>query len=360
MRRTGLLLVAFVAACGHSTGKAVDGGDNDGSATVGALSVVDLSSWKATTCAVLSDGHVGCWGANADGEVGDGTTTDALTPRLVVGLTTAKQISLGATHACARVTDGTVRCWGSNFSGELGDGTKTSSPSPVTVVGVAGATQVVAGGIYSCALLADATVTCWGGLGSPGPKVLTGFTGVTAIDGDYRALCGLKTDATVICTDETPAVTGVAELALGDASRCVRLADGTVSCWGENTEGELGDGTKTTRAAPGPVPGLSGVTDLASGQFHRCALRTGPTDVVCWGEDSYGELGDGMTTDVPSPTPLTSLPGGASRFALGDEHSCAISANGGVYCWGRNNFGQLGDSTTTDHGTPMPIALPKP
>src|SRR3954470_8977093 len=95
---------------------------------------VDLSSWECTTCAVLSDGHVGCWGANADGEIGDGTTDDALAPRLVPSVTTATQISVGVAHACARLADTTVSCWGSNASKQL-DGTTNPSPVPVPVPG---------------------------------------------------------------------------------------------------------------------------------------------------------------------------------------------------------------------------------
>ena len=114
------------------------------------------------TCAMLADGTVQSWGYNGNGQLGDGTTTDRLTPVLVSGITTATSVSTGGAHTCAMLADGTVQCWGYNLDGRLGDGTKTNRLTPVLVSGITTATSVSAGGSHNCAMLADGTVQCWG------------------------------------------------------------------------------------------------------------------------------------------------------------------------------------------------------
>ena len=114
------------------------------------------------TCAMLADGTVQSWGYNGNGQLGDGTTTDRLTPVLVSGITTATSVSAGGGHTCATLADGTVQCWGYNDKGQLGDGTTTHRLTPVLVSGITTATSVSTGGAHTCAMLADGTVQCWG------------------------------------------------------------------------------------------------------------------------------------------------------------------------------------------------------
>ena len=392
---TSIAAVLVLAGCGSSSsadppvgvdsGAEVGGGDiggdtvadtgiGDGDATAdtcttpACIRVVDLSTWKATTCAVLSEGHAFCWGDNRSGQVGDGTTTTPkLSPVLVKGLTNVVKIAAGVGHTCAILSDRTVNCWGVNGLGQLGDGSKIDRATPAPVVTAGGplgnATQLAVGSTYSCALLGDKTVSCWGGgPGSDNTKatLVAGLTDIVAIDGDGRSICSLHATGAMTCfaaTTVTP--TNVAQLALGDASRCVRLSDATVSCWGQGGSGELGDGLKTDRLTPGPVPGLTAVTDLASGQFHYCAIRT-PTDVVCWGNNSSHQLGDGTTKNAISPQPFTGIAGGVTRFALGDDHSCAVGSDGKIYCWGLNRDGQLGDGTGKDQPLPTLVSVSAP
>ena len=125
-----------------------------------------VSASSSHTCATLADGTVQCWGGNANGQLGDGTTTNRLTPVLVSGITTATSVSAGAIHNCAMLADGTVQCWGGNGKGQLGDGTTTSSNIPVQVSNITTATSVSAGYEFNCATLAGDTVQCWGGNGN--------------------------------------------------------------------------------------------------------------------------------------------------------------------------------------------------
>src|SRR5947208_2348133 len=118
------------------------------------------------TCALLGDGTVQCWGRNAEGQLGDGSSIGTRAPTRVIGITGALAVSGGFQHTCALLSDGTVQCWGRNAEGQLGDGTTTSSSTPVRVGGVTGDVAVSAGILHSCALLANGTVKCWGAVGN--------------------------------------------------------------------------------------------------------------------------------------------------------------------------------------------------
>jgi alpha-tubulin suppressor-like RCC1 family protein len=251
-------------------------------------------------------------------------------------LTGVIAISAGADHNCALLSDGTVRCWGNNYWGDLGNGTSTGpetcqsgwpcSTVPVTVSGLAGVVAISAGSEETCALLADGTVQCWGLVNavSTGP--------VTCQNG--------------ACATTPVAVPGLSEVT-ALARMCALLSDGTVECWPQCGETQCA-------ATPVAVPGLSGVTAIASGIEVMCALLSGGT-VECWGDNSYGELGDGTTTgpetcaNAPCSTSPVVVSGlrGAVAVAAGGDDVCAVLADGTVECWGANESGQLGDGTST-------------
>jgi alpha-tubulin suppressor-like RCC1 family protein len=149
-----------------------------------------------------------------------------------------------------------------------------------------------------------------------------------------------------------PAPSPVTAIAAGGAHSCALKQNGTVACWGRNYEGQLGDGTTTNRPTPAPVTGLSGVTAITTGSTQSCALKQGGT-VACWGSNYFGQLGDGTTTDRLSPTAVVGLSGVTA--ITGGSHSCALKQNGTVACWGWNAYGELGDGTTTDRWTPTPV-----
>ncbi|MCZ4618446.1 cutinase family protein, partial [Rhodococcus qingshengii] len=204
--------------------------------------------------------------------LGDGTTTDRLTPVDVVGVSGATALSAGIEHSCAVVAGGTVKCWGSNEYGQLGDGTTTDRLTPVDVVGVPGATALSAGIEHSCAVVAGGTVKCWG-------------------SNEYGQL-GDGTTTDRLTPVDVVGVSGATAVGAGAHHSCAVVAGGTVKCWGENMSGALGDGTTTNRLTAGDVVGLGGgdgggpvepchpyyfVGVRGSGQEPQSALPSTPT-----------------------------------------------------------------------------------
>ncbi len=134
---------------------------------------------------------------------------------------------------------------------------------------------------------------------------------------------------------------------------CVLMSDGTMRCWGRNVNGQLGDGTTTQRNTPTTVIGLGGTaTAIAATSLHTCALMSDGT-MRCWGRNSNGQLGDGTTTQRNTPTTVIGLGGTAASISMGTDHTFAVMSDGTVKCWGRNDSGQLGDGTTTRRTTPV-------
>jgi alpha-tubulin suppressor-like RCC1 family protein len=150
---------------------------------------------------------------------------------------------------------------------------------------------------------------------------------------------------------------GVTQLAAGDMHTCALLSTGGVKCWGDNYFGQIGDGTGENRTTPTALSTLtSGVTQIAIGGSFTCALlSTG--GIKCWGWNVSGQLGDGTTTDSSTPTSLSTLTAGVTQIGLGGAHSCAILSSGGVKCWGENSSNELGDGTTTNRSTPVDISI---
>ncbi len=378
-----------------------------------------VSAGGAHSCALSSAGTVKCWGYNAYGELGNGTTTDSSTPvqvKDVAGtgtLSNVIQISVGAYHSCALLSGGTVDCWGYNGEGELGNGTTTDSSTPVQVKDVAGTgtlsnvTQISTGYYHTCALLSGGAVDCWGynyygelGNGTTTDSHIpvqvkdvagTGtLSNVTQISTGYYHTCALLTGGTVECwgyngdgelgngttTDShipvqvkdvagTGTLSNVTEISSGYPHTCALLTGGTVDCWGRNTEGELGNGTTTDSHIPVQVKDVAGtgtlsnVTQISLGVYYTCALLTGGT-VDCWGFNYYGQLGNGTTTDSHIPVQVKDVAGtgtlsNVTQISTGYDFGCALLTGGAVDCWGYNYYGELGNGTTTDSSTPVSV-----
>lgn len=258
----------------------------------------------------------------------------------IYALGRASGVASGVYHSCATMTNDTVECWGQNGSGQLGDGTTTNSTTPVTVKGLHGVSALAAGEMFNCALLSNGTVQCWGdnSRGQLGNGTTTSSNTPVAVSG----------------------LSGVTSIAAGTFHVCATLANGTAECWGAGDSGQLGQGSTDDASTPVQVSGLSGpVTAISPGEYHTCALLQ-DTTVSCWGDDEYGQLGDGITLDGPPYISLTPVQvvGLSSVQAISDGpyDGCALLADGTVQCWGTNEFGILGNGTTTDSNVPVAVS----
>jgi alpha-tubulin suppressor-like RCC1 family protein len=291
------------------------------------------------TCALTGTGGVKCWGANGYGQLGDGTTIQRSVPVEVNGLSFGvTAITAGGSHTCALTTGGGVKCWGRNEYGQLGDGTTENRMTPVEVSGLSsGVTAIAAGGSHTCALTDGGGVKCWG----------------------YNVFGQLGDGTTIqrsVPVEVSGLSSGVSAIAAGGHHTCALISSGDVKCWGANWYGQLGDGTTENRTTPVEVSGLSSaVSAIAAGKYHTCALTDGG-GVKCWGDNEYGQLGDGTTDDRLTPVDVSGLASGVSAIAVGVVHTCALISSGDVKCWGDNYYGQLGDGTTEYRTTPVEVS----
>jgi len=298
--------------------------------------VAAISSGWGHTCALTSGGAVWCWGNNENGQLGDGTTTDRVTPVVVIS-SGISMVSAGSDHTCALTTGGAVLCWGWNYNGQLGNGQTIDSLVPVAVPALAsGATAISADGNFSCALTSSGGVKCWG-------------FNVSGQVGDSTG------DDRVVPVDVFNLTSGVAEISAGYVHTCARTTTGGAWCWGSNFDGQLGNGTTALPYIPVNT-GLTGVSAVSAGGWHSCALTGGA--VRCWGYNGYGQLGNNSTGDSSNPVDVTGLPTGVASISAGLNHTCALTSTGSIQCWGRNNNGQLGDGTTTNRLAPVEIFFP--
>ncbi len=251
------------------------------------------------------------------------------------------EIATGRNHTCALRQSGAVECWG--IGEALGTGRAVQSYRPVPVEGLDRAIDVAAGEDVTCAVRDDGSVWCWGqqregALGN-------GATAAGVSLAPVRVM-GLPDD--------------VVEVESGALSSCARTAGGEVWCWGDNSDGQLGDGTTTDRATAVRVLGIDDAVGIARGTVaaHTCAVRAGGT-IACWGDNRYGQLGDGTMADSAVPVAVSGLTG-VVEVRLADAATCARTADLSVWCWGRNEEGQLGDDTRDTRPAPVRVVMLPP
>jgi alpha-tubulin suppressor-like RCC1 family protein len=291
-------------------------------AGLGSVSAVALGGDHA--CAI-SDGHVLCWGLNQQGQLGDGTRLDSATPKPVSDIADAVSIAAGFDSTCVVRASSALWCWGGG--------------KPLAHV-LDGVQQVGVGMSHACARLSGGRVQCWG-------QNAFGQLG----NGTNQS-------------SEQPIDTGVmaADLSVGFDHTCAIDTQGDAWCWGNGQSGQLGDGTTGGpigagmpfgRTSPVRVIGLHHARTVSAGLDHTCA-QLQDDSVQCWGSNQFGKLGHAgdISEFALSPSEASAV-GDPAQLVVAPDHDCALSKQGGVACWGENGFGDVGDGTLTNRLTPV-------
>ncbi len=298
----------------------------------------DLTIGGSHACALSAEGAAFCWGTNANGQLGDASLVSRSAPVSVAAPAGVRftKIAAGLGHTCAITDTGSAYCWGFNYYGTIGDGTRgTDRPVPTRVAGIDGQTltQISAGFTRTCALSSSAVVLCWGSDVYP-----TG--GTPEMMDQYLTPTAVAMPAGVVAANVSVVLSNV----------CVRGSIMLVYCWGHNDTRQLGVDDPITTAGvaalrPLQVSSSTDVTSLFAGVWKTCFANSGGA-LSCWSPDST------------TPRPVTQTIK-VAQVAIGDGHACELAQTGAVWCWGRNNAGQLGSSDLSlVVTTPRPVTLP--
>jgi alpha-tubulin suppressor-like RCC1 family protein len=357
------------------------------------LAFRQVSAGLEHTCGVTTDDVGYCWGDNRTGQLGNGTLDQASRPVPVSGGLRFEQIMTGLDFSCGLTTDDRAYCWGSNTFGQLGDGTsRTNRLTPVAVVGGRRFVRIRPGNTHTCAVTPSGGGFCWGsnafgqlgdntkierdypvrvhGGGLQYRAIVTAERHTCALATNDRAYCwglnedGQLGDGTTIQRLKPAAVAGGHEfrqLTAGGAGRsgfhsmsCGVATTARTYCWGDNTNGQLGDGTTLRRTVPALVRGALEFVELSANGLNACGA-TRDNAVYCWGFNGFGQLGDGSFTDRSTPT---RIPGTRAfhRVDVGHFQTCAVTLADRAFCWGSNAFGELGNGTSGS-SSPAPVAV---
>jgi alpha-tubulin suppressor-like RCC1 family protein len=341
-RHTCKLSFSGAASCwgDNEFGQLGDGTTTDRQTAVlvsGGPSFAALSAGGLHICGLTADGAAYCWGSNEFGQLGDGTTTNRSSPVLVSGGLSFAAVSAGGSHTCGVTTQGAAYCWGWNSKGQLGDGTQTNRSSPAPVLGglsfltlTTGDAATEAGGEFSCGITTTGTY-CWG----------RNFSGQLGDGSGETQLTPVPVAGNV----------SLAAVSAGGSHACALTAGGAAYCWGTYA---LGNGNGATRFTPTAAAGGATFLVVSAGGHHTCGITTAGT-TTCWGHNESAQLGDGTRAE-DRENPVTVL-GGLSFVAVssGGWHTCGVTATDEIYCWGDNTYGQLGDGTRTSRTTPTPV-----
>ena len=303
-----------------------------------------VSSGNAHSCALDGSQHLFCWGSSDQYQNGVTTGSEYRATRHTQDHMYQREwamISAGGLFTCGIAVDATVWCWGDNNHGQLGYGVTNdkATAQQVQLPEAVNATSLSAGGEHVCALTDNGDVYCWG-------RNIEGQLGL-----------GNTTSTSLPLKAITPTGKSVSALSAGQRHTCAIFDDGTVGCWGQNTYGQLGDGTTDDRSTPSTVilAGQRAPLQISSGDELTCLLFD-DASIQCWGRNDQGQLGTGNTIDSTAPQSLD-IPAHLSAYSIsvGERHACALFHDGVPRCWGYNGYGNLGIGSTTNQNTPSAL-----
>jgi alpha-tubulin suppressor-like RCC1 family protein len=330
----------------------------------GALVQASIAAGGSQVCVIVNGGTVRCWGRNDDGElglgntnrIGDNETVTAANATVNLSGATAISLTAGDYHTCALLAGGAVRCWGQNTVGQLGLGntnTVGDNESPIANVNLGGAAiAIAAGSFHTCALMSGGTVRCWG-FNLYGQLGLGNQNNI----GDNETVTAANSTVNL----GSPAIS----ITAGSTHTCAVLSSGAVRCWGGNEIGQLGLGNTSPIGDDEPLTAANSTVNLGASAYtvsagfqHTCALLV-PTNgsaglnVRCWGNNGNGQLGLGNRTtigDNESPTANVNLGENVYALSASGQHTCVRFAASTLRCWGWNTNGQLGIGNTSNVG----------
>ncbi|MET0229687.1 MAG: hypothetical protein ABW186_02000 [Rhodanobacteraceae bacterium] len=292
--------------------------------------VIGLSA-TGHACAWSASGRLWCWGRALSGELGPNTEDLEISSPVEIPIAPVIFAASGGAHTCASTTDG-VWCWGANYAGQLGNGEiaayDAAQPTPTRVNGLAGAVVAMsANAWHTCAILEGGALQCWGD---------NAFGELGTHAGDVSPNNPVAVEPVTV-----PLPDAAAEVSLGLDHTCARLADGSVWCWGHNGYGQSGGAVAVPEQAPLVVI-AGGASAVSSGAFHTCA-RMDDESVKCWGSNSLEQLGVPSTDVAYTNTPVTAVASGAADVSAGGIFTCSTTIGTDVLCWGGDLEGALGD-----------------
>lgn len=294
----------------------------------GLSNAIAVSAGGNHTCALLNEGSVKCWGQNTSWQLGDGTNTSRLTPTDVNLNGKAIAISAGDEHTCALMSNKEVKCWGKNLYGRLGiDSFARIGKMPKTVKNLEDVVMISADGEHTCALINTGAVKCWGHGSATGDGL------------DKNA----KTPIDVVNLEKN-----ILSIATGSGTTCALDNSGDAKCWGFFS-------LEQDSITPERIKGLGDdMVAIGTGGSHICAI-TNQGEIKCLGENEYGQLGNGTTHATYKATKVINLTGKAIEISTSLIYTCALVDNGNVLCWGNNSAGQLGNGTYDDSSKPVAV-----
>jgi alpha-tubulin suppressor-like RCC1 family protein len=391
-----LLAVIVVGALGcredANSPTAPEPGPALATASTQALTFRQVSTGPGGFSCGLTTGSVAyCWGANFSGELGDGSTTNRLTPVPVAGSLRFRQVSAGAFHSCGVTTDRRAYCWGDNVFGQLRDGTTIQQRlTPVPVAGGRQFRTLDAGYGATCGVsYPDNRAFCWGAnrQGQLGdgtttnrltPRLVVGGHQFRQVHTARRHTCGVTTSDRVLCWgtnqdgelgDDSPRGTirlrpgpvagdrRYRQVDVGENHSCAVTTGDRAFCWGNGQLAQIGDGKTLNRFTPRAVVGGLSFTRVSAGEAATCG-ETRENLAYCWGLNNNGQAGDGSSESTLARP--VAVAGGLtfSQVSASGSHTCGVTPAGVGYCWGSNFSGGLGDGTRTERRTPVPVAGP--